>query len=130
MRKDMEKLFDKIILAIRKEKELRQGRKLLLGFFFLLIISIVATPLSLAIFIARINSSGIYYFLAAGFNDLSLFFSLWRDMGLIILESLPVAGLAFFALSLGLAVFTLRLFLYKKKLLLNYLINSAIYKFN
>jgi len=58
MRKDYEKLFtnlelkeppaslfDRIILAIKREQELRHTKRLLFGFLFLLLISLVITPM-------------------------------------------------------------------------------------
>lgn len=116
-----EGLFDRIILAIRRERELKQRRRLLFGFSFLLVASLFAIPFSLTMLMNQAADSGVSYFISAAINDFGTFFVLWQDFGLAILESLPVAGLAAFALSVGMAVFTLRLFLYKKRLLLGYL---------
>jgi len=124
MRKDYENLpglFDRIIAAIKREQDLQHTRKLLLGFFILLIISVVATPLSLIMFVKQIENSGIAYFISTAISDFKTFLVLWQDFGLAILESLPIMGMAAFAISIGIALFTLRLFLYKKRLLLKYL---------
>ena len=136
MRKDFEKhfshlepaeplagLFDRIILAIRREQELRHTRRLVLGFFSLLIVSLAAILFSWTILINQIENSGISYFFSAAVNDFGIFLALWQDFGLAILESLPLMVMIAFAVSLGMAVFTLRLFLYRKRLLLNYLFN-------
>jgi len=67
------------------------------------------------------ESSGIFYFVSTTISDFGVFLTLWQDFGLAILESLPLMGMMVFAISLGISVFTLRLFLYKKRLLLRYL---------
>jgi len=134
MRKDYEKLFtnlelkeppaslfDRIILAIKREQELRHTKRLLFGFLFLLLISLVITPISGAMLVNQMESSGIFYFVSTTISDFGVFLTLWQDFGLAILESLPLMGMMVFAISLGISVFTLRLFLYKKRLLLRYL---------
>jgi len=136
MRKDFEKsfsylesaepsagLFDRIIMAIKREQELRRTRRLVFYFFSLLIISLAAIPLSWTMLSNQIENSGISYFVSTAFNDFDIFFTLWQDFSLAILESLPLTGMIAFAVSLGVAVFTLRLFLYRKRLLLNYLVS-------
>lgn len=137
MRKDYEKLFtnlepkeppqglfDRIILAIKQEQELRHTKKLLFGFLSLLLISLVAMPVSGLIFISQAEGSGIFYFISTAINDLGSFFALWQEFGLAILESLPVTGMMTFLFSLAVSVFTLRLFLHRKRLLLGYLIKN------
>jgi ABC-type Fe3+ transport system permease subunit len=114
-------LFYRIILAIKQEQELRRTKRLLFGFLFLLIASFIATPLSWTILVSQMENSGILYFVSAAVSDFGTFLTLWQDFGLAILESLPILGIAAFAISVGLALFTLRLFLYKKRLLLGYL---------
>lgn len=118
-----EGLFDRIILKIKQEQELRHTRKLLFLFFCLLVVSLVATPFSWSLLLNQAESSGIGYFVSAAASDFGTFISLWQDFGLAILESLPIMGMVAFAISLGICIFTLRLFLYKKRLLLNYLIS-------
>ena len=135
MRKDYEKLFthfkleepptglfDRIILTIKREQELQHTKRLLFGFLFLLVISFITTPLSWSILINQIESSGISYFISTALSDFGIFFVLWKDFGLAILESLPLVGMIFFAVSLGISIFTIRLFLYKKRLLVGYLV--------
>lgn len=114
-------LFNRIIFAIKREQELRQTKKLLFGFLSLLAASFIATALSWTMLANQAESSGIFYFISAAFSDLGAFFALWQDFGLAILESLPLTGIIAFAASLGMSVFTLRLFLHKKRLLLGYL---------
>ncbi|MFH1423501.1 MAG: hypothetical protein ABIG29_00905 [Candidatus Nealsonbacteria bacterium] len=116
-------LFDRIILAIKREQELRRTRRLVFGFAGLLVVSFAAVPFSWNMLVNQIESSGISYFISAAVGDLGTFFSLWQDFSLAVLESLPLTGMIAFAASLGIAVFTLRLFLYRKRLLLNYLIS-------
>lgn len=117
-------LFDRIILAIKKERELRKTKRLLFGFLFLLFVSSIAIPISWTMLINQIENSGISYFISTAFDDFGTFILLWKDFGLAILESLPLTGMAVFGISLGVAIFTLRLFLYKKRLLLGYLIQG------
>jgi len=114
-------LFERIILAIKREQELQHTKRLLFGFSFLLIASFVATPFSWSILVNQIESSGISYFVSAALGDFGTFIALWQEFALAILESLPITGMAAFAVSIGMALFTLRLFLYKKRLLLRYM---------
>ncbi len=137
MRKDYEKLFtnlepkeppkdlfDRIILAIKREQELRHTKRLLFGFLFLLLVSLIATPISGAMLVNQVKSSGISYFISTAISDLGTFFALWQDFGLAILESLPIMGMMTFLFSLAVSVFTLRLFLQRKRLLFGYLMQS------
>jgi len=137
MRKDYEKLFtylkpeepptglfDRIILAIKREQELQKTKRLLFGFLLLLIVSFITTPFSSVILINQIKSSGVSYLIFTALSDFGTFLILWKDFSLAILESLPLVGMVIFVASLGIAVFTLRLFLYRKRLLLDYLMQS------
>jgi len=117
-------LFDRIVLAIKREQELQHTRRLLFGFLFLLVASFIATPFSWSILINQIESSGISYFISTALSDFGTFIALWQDFSLAILESLPIMGIVAFAISLGMTLFTLRLFLHRKRLLLGYLINN------
>jgi len=117
-------LFDRIILAIKREQELQHTRRLLSGFLSLFVISLISLPFSWSMLIKEIDTSGISYFISSAFSDINTFVILWRDFSLAIFESLPLAGMIAFAVSLGMAVFTVRLFLYKKRLLLGYLKQS------
>ncbi|MDP2967501.1 MAG: hypothetical protein Q8N87_03790 [bacterium] len=136
MRKDCEKLFshlkppepapglfDRIILAIKQEQELQHTKRLLFGFLFLLVVSFIATPLSWTMLVNQAENSGILYFVSAAISDFGTFFSLWHDFGLAIAESLPIMGILAFSISIGIALFTLRLFLHRKRLLLGYLLS-------
>jgi hypothetical protein len=117
-------LFDRIILAIKREEELRHTRRLLFSFLFLLVVSFVATPLSWTILVNQVEDSGFSYFISTALKDFGTFLVLWKDFSLAILESLPLTGMMIFVTSLGMSIFTLRLFLYRKRLLLGYLIHS------
>jgi len=117
-------LFDRIILAIKREQELQHTRRLVFGFAGLLVVSFVATPLSWLMLVNQAENSGISYFISVAFSDFGAFLVLWKEFSLAILESLPLAGIMIFAISLGVSIFTLRLFLYRKRLLLGYLINN------
>lgn len=116
-------LFDRIILAIKKEQELKKARKILITFLLLLIVSSVAVPFSWKILVNQIESSGISYFVSVALSDFHTFFIFWKDFSLAILESLPITGIIIFALSLGIFLFTLRLFLYKKRTLIRYVMH-------
>jgi len=118
-------LFDRIILAIKREEKLRQTKRLLVGFLFLLIISSVTTPLSFKILITQAKNSGIFYFVSSAISDFGIFLALWQDFSLAILESLPVMAIIFFMFSLILFLFTIRFFLYQKKIIFG-LFNSQI----
>lgn len=137
MRQDLEKLFlhlepakppaglfDRIILAIKQEQELRRTRRLLFGFLFLLLTSLITTPLSWTILVNQIEKSGISYFISTAISDFGTALTLWQDFSLAIIESLPIAGIVVFTISIGIALFTLRLFFYRKRLLLSYLVQS------
>ncbi len=117
-------LFDRIILAIKREQKLQHTKRLLFGFLSLLLVSLIATPISGAMLISQVESSGISYFISTAISDLGTFFALWQDFSLAILESLPVGSVMVFLLSLAVSVFTLRLFLHRKRLLLGYLIQG------
>ncbi|HAJ44697.1 MAG: hypothetical protein UV53_C0001G0044 [Candidatus Azambacteria bacterium GW2011_GWE1_42_9] len=118
-------LFDRIILAIRREQELRNTKKLALGFLVLLIVSFAAAPFSWALFVGQIQDSGMPQFVEVALSDLGTFFVSWQDFSLAIAESLPVMGIAIFIVNIILALFTLRLFLYKKRLLIGYLLRDV-----
>lgn len=137
MRKDYEKLFthltppeppaglfDRIILVIKREQELRHTQRLLFGFLSLLLVSLVATSLSGATLVSQVKGSGISYFISFAISDLGTFFALWQEFGLAIMESLPFGGIIIFLLSLAVSVFTLRLFLHRRRLLFGYLMHS------
>ncbi len=117
-------LFDRIIFTIKREKELQHTRRLLFSFLTLSLISIVAAPFSWIALAKQAESSGVLYFISIAVGDLGTFFALWRNFGLAILESLPIIGIIVFAMNVALILFTIRLFIYKKRLLLKYLINS------
>ena len=117
-------LFDRILLAIRREQELRNTRRLAFGFLALLVISLSAAPFSWTLFAGQIQDFGMLQFIEVALSDLGAFFASWQDFSLAIAESLPVMGIAIFTVNMILAVFTLRLFLYKKRLLVGYLLHG------
>lgn len=115
--------FDRIIFAIRREEELRKGRKLAFLFFALLVISLASVPFSLAFFFGEMAESGVTYFVLVAAEDFAVFQALWSDFVMAVAESFPVAALAGLALNMILAVCTLRLFLHRKRLLLSYVMH-------
>jgi len=137
MRKDYEKLFthidppeppagllDKILLAIKREQELRNSKRLAFGFLALLAISLTAAPFSWSFFTGQMSESGVLQFMSIAINDLGIFLALWPDSFLAVAESLPVMSLALFAINMILAVFTLRLFLHRKRKLIGYFLHG------
>src|SRR4030042_5035597 len=105
-------LFDKIIMAIKREQELRQTRNILFTFAAFFIISVLAMIFSSLSFISQMQNSGLSYFISVAISDVGTFLTLWKEFGLAIFESLPIAGLAVFTLSLAMSIFTVRLFFY------------------
>ncbi len=114
-------LFDRIIAAITLEQEFKQTRKILFAFIFLLLVSAAFMPFSFSFFAIQWNSSGVFYFISAATVNASVFFDSWEDFVLSILESLPVMAITLFAINVAALLFSIRLFLYKKGLLLKYL---------
>lgn len=137
MRKDYEKLFthleppdppaglfDRILLAIKREQELRSTKRLAFGFLALLILSLSAAPFSTAMLTEQVANSGILYFIGTALNGLGDSLIVWQDFALAVAESLPVMGIALFVINIIAAVFTLRLFLHRKRLLLGYFMHG------
>jgi len=125
MTEPSEGLFDRILLIIKREQELRQNRKLALGFLALLVISFIAMPFSLSILAVQAESSGIVYFILIALNGLGGNLAVWGDFALAIGEALPIWGMVIFALNVSIAVFTLRLFLHRKKILFGYFFHGV-----
>jgi len=138
MRKDYEKLFthleppeppaellDRILFAIKREQELRSTKRLAFGFLALLVVSLTAAPFSWAFFFGQMAESGVFQFISATTSDPGTFLSLWPNSIMAVAESLPVMGITVFIINMILAVFTLRLFLYKKRFLVGYLLQSV-----
>lgn len=113
-------LFDRIILAITQEKEFQKTKKLLIGFVSLLCVSLLLIPFSFMYLLHQWNSSHVTYFISIATENMNMFFALWQDILLSVLESLPLLSIFLFSINLALLVFTIRLFLYKKGLLLKY----------
>jgi len=131
MRKDYEKLFthlespeppaglfDRIMLAIKREQEWRNTKRLAFGFLAFLLISLATVPFSWTLLSGQIAESGVLQFISVAISDLKTFLSIWPDSVIAIAESLPVMGIAIFTLNMILVIFTLRLFLYKKRVLI------------
>jgi len=113
-------LFNKIILAIKQEQERQQSKRLLFGWLSLFMVSLILTPFSWIMLADQAKSSGIIYLISTAMSDFHTFLIFWKDFSLAILESLPLLGMIAFILSLSFALFTIRLFLYKRGLLLRY----------
>jgi len=117
-------LFDRIILAIKREQEFQKTKRLLFGFLFLFVVSLVATPLSFRMLVSQAKNSGILYFISTAVYDFGTFVNFWKDFSLAILESLPIVEIIFFATNLIIFLFTIHLFLSRKRLILAYLIQK------
>jgi len=120
-----EGLLDRILLAIKREQELRNTKRLAFGFLALLAVSLTAAPFSWSFFSGQMSETGVLWFISIAINDLGTFLALWPDSVLAVAESLPVMSIALFTINMILAVFTLRLFLYKKRLLVGYLLHTG-----
>jgi hypothetical protein len=117
-------LFDRIILAIKREQEFQKTKRSLFGFLFLFVVSLVATPFSFRMLVSQAKNSGIFYFISTAVYDFGTFLNFWKDFSLAILESLPIVEIIFFATNLIIFLFTIHLFLSRKRLLLAYLIQK------
>jgi hypothetical protein len=117
-------LLDRIILAIKREQELKKTKRLLFGFLFLFFISLIATPFSYRMLVSQAKNSGTFYFISTAVSDLEIFLAFWKDFSLAILEALPVTEIMFFSICLGISIFTFRLFLKNKNLIFKGLINN------
>mgnify|MGYP007016034504 CR=1 FL=1 len=115
-------LYDRIILAIQKEKESKKLKKLIIFFTFLFCFSLSFTIISISYFVQAWKDSGIIYLLKTIISDFSLFLSLWKYFSLAFIEILPVVNLIIFILCLIFTIFSLRLLFYKKYLLLKTLL--------
>jgi len=118
-------LFERIILAIKREQELRNTKRFAFGFLALLLASLATAPFSWALVAGQIQDSGMLQFIEVALSDFDAFFASWQYFGLAIAESLPVMGITIFTVNMILVVFTLRLFLYKKGLLVGYLLHDV-----
>lgn len=79
-------LFDRIILAIRREQELHQTKRLLIIFFCLLIVSLGIAPFSWTVLVNQAKASGILYFVSVAFGNIDAFLLYWKDFSLAILD--------------------------------------------
>jgi len=125
MQKPNNNLFDKIILACKQEKEFKQTKKILLVFLLLLAVSAISLPFSLTFFVREWRHSGVQYFISSAVENVGVFTAYWQDFVLSVIESLPMVAIIIFLINLGLLLFTARLFMYKKQLLLKYLLHHA-----
>jgi len=117
-------LFERIIASIRNEEELRKTKRIAVIFLFLLVISVISLPFSWSFLSTQLTRSGFLTFLALGLSNLGAVFSLFPEFVMAVAESLPVMGLTVFILNVALVVFTIRLFLYRKRLLWHYFIHG------
>jgi hypothetical protein len=69
-------LYDRIILAIQKEKENQKIRKFFILLSVMFLFSLFFTIFSILAFIKAFKSSGAYYILETAFSDFYLFVSI------------------------------------------------------
>jgi hypothetical protein len=117
-------LFDRVILAIKREQEFQKTKRLLFGFLFLFVVSLTVTPLYWKILVTQAKNSGILYFVSIAVYDFETFLIFWKDFSLAILEYLPIVEITFFTINLIIFLFTIHFFLSRKRLLLAYLIKK------
>jgi len=113
-------LFDRIIAAIHHEEQLRKTRRIFLAFLFLLVFSIVLLPFTFYILVTQWQDSGVAYFISAALQSWYAAPGIWQDSVLSVLESLPIVGMSLFLLNLASLLFVVRLFLYRRGLLIQY----------
>jgi len=66
-------LYDRIILAIKKEQETQKIKKLFLLLSIVFVLSFVVTIASIVLFVKEFNASGTIYVIKTALSDLSLF---------------------------------------------------------
>jgi hypothetical protein len=116
-------LFDSIILAVKQEQEKRQTKKIVYIFLGLFFISVFLMPFSLGVLLVQWRASGIFYFIYFAFENINAFLVIWQDFVWSIIEALPLLSLFLCMGNVALLLFSVRLFFYRKRLLLNYVIN-------
>lgn len=100
-------LADRVLLAVREtaRKEDRRDR-IAWGSFFLASLAFFGTSVVYAVQEFSNSSFGNYFSLI--FSDLGSIVHLWRELGLSLLESLPLTGVLFVLGSTVLVLFTIR----------------------
>lgn len=109
-------LLAKIIFLIKKEKEARKERRLVMAHLFLLVFSVLTIPFSSAMLFEQINHSGFPYFISAALSNFGLALSFWKEFLLAFLESLPVFGFLLWGVHLIVLLFPVRFFWQKRNL--------------
>lgn len=89
-------LFERIMIKIYKEEQLRLIKKQLVIFSLGLIVFLVSWAPFTLIFWQEFIQSGFPQFLSLAFSDFSLVVVYWQSFGLAILESLPVTMITLF----------------------------------
>lgn len=114
-------LFDRIIASVAEEQQQRQSKNTLLSFLAILFFSLSLLPCSLLLLLGQWKASGAQYFISLAATNLDIFLSLKQNFLLSILESLPIIPILLFSVNIALVLFSVQLFLYKKSLLLRYI---------
>lgn len=102
-------LFEEVLFAIQKrqQKDARE-RKYIWGILSLLSIAAVWTSGAYALRVFGSSSFGNYFSLI--FSDLRSISPLWKELGLSLIESLPIVGIAIFLASVSAVLLSLRRF--------------------
>ena len=121
-----EALFEKIILAIKKEKKVKETKKLLFLFSFILILSVLAIPFTINIFLKDWDHSKISYLIYAVSSNIGVLSLVWKELLLSIFESFPFAAATALAINIVFVLFSVKLFLYKNGELIKFLKSSFV----
>jgi len=119
-----EELFGRIITAIRREEELKRARRKAILFLLCFGISVITAPFSLSILPVELERTGFIYYISTAASDLDVLMALWKDFLLVIVESLPLLVLAICSASIGITLFTIRMFIRDRKIISGYLIHN------
>jgi len=119
-------LFDRIILTIKKEQELRQSRRLLFLCISMLGVSLSFLPFSATYFFTEWRASGSFYFISSALENISIFSAHWQEFMISIFEVLPVAAIIALAVNVVIALFAIKLFFHRDGLLIKYIKHNLI----
>ncbi len=102
---------------------MKRARRKAILFLLCFGISVIMAPFSLSVLPAELERTGFLYYVSTAVSDLNIFMVLWQDFVLVIIESLPLLILAVCAASIGMVLFTARMFLRDRKVISGYFNN-------
>ena len=121
-----DELCSRIIIAIRREEELKRSRRKAISFLLCFAVSAIMAPISFSMLPAELERTGFIYYASTAVSDLGVFMVLWKDFSLAIIESLPLLVLAICAASIVTILYTLRMFLRDRKIISGYLLDQSL----